>query len=755
MREDCVASLVDEQTETRIREVHEANKKTFQWLFDPSIVSFSSWLRDRSLGASSIYWIQGKPGSGKSTLMKFAMHDQKLWEVLETKQCTVAAYFFHDRGSAIQKTLIGMFQQILGSVLTQVPALTPYVVPVYRRIAEAQKTKTPAWSFDALKSTMLAIMKQREVRLDLLLFLDALDEHDGDDEVLASLLNQLADMADGDCVRLKICLASRSWTVFQRHFGQCPGLAIHNHTHLDIRTYIETRSHFDPRRLGPFDDRINLLRIIDLVANKAHGVFIWVKLVMDLLSKGIRDGTPYRLLEDQISKMPPELEDLYAATLRRVEPQYSEEAYIMLQITLKSLEPIPLETFMTISNLNLNQPHSGWAVEDRVALNENRLESRGGGLLEISMIGPESSKPVVQFIHQTVKEFVQSSQHRLGLVAVPSKLLSEDGNLFLLRSFTRYDGPLSHLQRDIFVYAARATIRSPFNKNESFGNARTNEVVSVVSDVMLSQTDSDLEWFVNQHSGTFFDHLKILVEESDWRNALMLLAIAAGFPALVRKSSEICPGILHVAVAGPFYDIDHETTIRCLVAKGCPINEVYHCRNLRDSMDDTNLFSYHFTALTLAILLKDIDESTRQRIVSVLLELGAEPSIAVKTITPLTDFSRGNFNLIELSVLRSSATVVRLLLERIVCDGIPSGLAWQLHRAALIRGDKDIVQLLFDFGLCNRISSYLIERYPIHDMLMYSSLCIIAPVGRPAYPLHPPLMSIMGNPELSSQRDIN
>ena len=185
-------------------------------------------------------------------------------------------------------------------------------------------------------------------------------------------------MADGDCVQLKICLASRSWTVFQHHFGQCPGLAIHNHTHQDIRTYIETRSRFDPGRLGPFDNRTNLLRVIDLVAIKAQGVFIWVRLVMDFLSKGIRDGTPNTILEDQISKIPPELGDLYAATLRRVEPQYSEEAYIMLQITLKSLEPLPLRDLMVILDHNMSLYHESRGDleiqhEERMASHRNRL----------------------------------------------------------------------------------------------------------------------------------------------------------------------------------------------------------------------------------------------------------------------------------------------------------------------------------------------------------------------------------------------
>lgn len=48
-----------------------AYQETFQWIFEKPTNSlwadFVAWMRDSNAG---LYWITGKPGSGKSTLMK-------------------------------------------------------------------------------------------------------------------------------------------------------------------------------------------------------------------------------------------------------------------------------------------------------------------------------------------------------------------------------------------------------------------------------------------------------------------------------------------------------------------------------------------------------------------------------------------------------------------------------------------------------------------------------------------------------------
>ena len=59
--------------------------------------------------------------------------------------------------------------------------------------------------------------------------------------------------------------------------------------------------------------------ITTIIAERALGVFIWVRLVVDIVAKGVRDGTPYDVLEERVNLMPQELKDLYADTLRRIE----------------------------------------------------------------------------------------------------------------------------------------------------------------------------------------------------------------------------------------------------------------------------------------------------------------------------------------------------------------------------------------------------------------------------------------------------
>ena len=237
-------SLDTSEARKRIGEVNNAQEKIFHWLFDTSIVTFGEWLQNSNMVERPIYWISGKPGSGKSTLMKFAMYDKRTSALLakvSTNKWAIAAFFFRDRGSEVQKSLEGMLQEILHSILNQIPALSACITSFYLKIVKSQKTNSPQWDMQTLREALLGIAQQRRVNVQLCLFIDALDEHSGDNEYLAQLLKDIAKNSDGEVVKLKICIASRSWTVFTQHFGNCPGLAIHDFTAIDIQIYIENR----------------------------------------------------------------------------------------------------------------------------------------------------------------------------------------------------------------------------------------------------------------------------------------------------------------------------------------------------------------------------------------------------------------------------------------------------------------------------------------------------------------------------------
>ena len=384
-KQECLESLNLTETKSRVKNVRKAHEKTFQWVFEPETVSFTSWLQE---GGNPIYWIQGKPGSGKSTLMKFVMQDERLHTYLGCQPWSIVAFFFHDRGSEIQKSLSGMLREILHSILSQNPTVIDYVVPSYLDLVHAQKTRRPDWTFESLREALSAITKQRKCPLRLCIFLDALDEHNGDNDSLARILKDSCENADNETVRLKLCLASRSWTVFQQHFSKCSGLAIHEHTFEDVKVYTRTRLEFGAKQSPSSLTPVQIEVLCQQITQKALGVFIWVRLVIDLLEKGVRDGTLFSVLQDQISKMPRELKDLYTSTIQRLEPEYIEEAYVMFENSLYALEPLSLDTFMQSTTYNINEAKGRNNNKIKIVTEEHpisqlrRLTSRTGGLLE-------------------------------------------------------------------------------------------------------------------------------------------------------------------------------------------------------------------------------------------------------------------------------------------------------------------------------------------------------------------------------------
>ncbi|KAK0511439.1 hypothetical protein JMJ35_006012 [Cladonia borealis] len=751
-QEDCLASLSDTITRARIVEVHDAHEKTFHWLYDPAVVSFPSWLSDTS-SSRPIYWIQGKPGSGKSTLMKFAMRDPRMTELLasdDMEQWSLAAFFFHDRGSEKQKTLNGMLQELLRSILQQIPALSRYVLSSYIELVQAQRTRCPSWDFSSLKSALVSLFEQRHVKIRILLLLDALDEHQGDNDLLASLLKSLVDKSDNKCVRLKMCLASRSWTVFQQHFGNCPGFSIHDHTREDIMTYIRARLEPCGRQETDQLGRDSMTQLVDLVATRASGVFIWVRLVVDMLAKGIQDGTPHRTLEEKVDRIPRELRDLYADTLRRIESEYSSEAFIMLQTALCSFEPLPLKVFMAISNLPVGYPE---LRDEPTSSHKSRLASRSGGLLELiqrDQSVPESEGLVVQFIHQTVKEYVQSAAKTLGLSPIPLEILRENGYNFILRTCAFYhDEWVSCIKKDVFKYARCAAKKC----KEDYGahDSEYSRLVSViVKDVMMSLRSSQsgpisLEWFLAQQKGSFCaDLLSEVRAYGDWEIHLAKLAVAMNFPEHFMhrpNSSSVIglskiPALLNIAVAASHLDTeirdaDHEYMIRVLVGVGCDIDEP-HGRMFKH-INPTQVIDEYRGVSPLAQTLIDEDgsEEVRLNIAKTLLNLGADVDSSIQC-EYADSIGRHSYLLSSLDycVLYESAAFVRLLLQHGAVTTSSFTNTGGLLRIARLRQDAAVIQTLHDFGVGNINGEDTFNDFPsLTDAMMIQSHIMAAPSG--------------------------
>src|SRR5882724_6717351 len=100
--EDFSRRLDFDSRRHRYDDIDEAHHLTFEWIFDNPTVGFTSWLQSDE----EIFWITGLPGSGKSTLMKLIYDHPKTLHYLSlrSRHVTLADFFFHDRGSKMDRS---------------------------------------------------------------------------------------------------------------------------------------------------------------------------------------------------------------------------------------------------------------------------------------------------------------------------------------------------------------------------------------------------------------------------------------------------------------------------------------------------------------------------------------------------------------------------------------------------------------------------------------------------------------------------
>jgi hypothetical protein len=91
--------------------------------------SFVKWLT----GEHSMYWITGKPGSGKSTLMKYLYNDPRTLTYLQKwsgdSPLSVGGYFFWNSGTVMQMSKMGLFQALLYECMKNSTHSIPKVFP--------------------------------------------------------------------------------------------------------------------------------------------------------------------------------------------------------------------------------------------------------------------------------------------------------------------------------------------------------------------------------------------------------------------------------------------------------------------------------------------------------------------------------------------------------------------------------------------------------------------------------------------------
>jgi len=418
----------------RENQIEQAFPETFQWLLhddqtnERHTTTFKDWIESDT--CETPFWITGIPASGKSTLMKFICTDPSVWQCLQSwageLPLLMCRVYFWNPGSMGQKSQEGLMKNLLHQLLDQLQDLCPVIASrryLYFQLAGRDALDPPNWTEEALREAILNCISEIGNTHRLAIFLDGLDEYDGDLESLVAFIHQL----QRGHKSTKLCVSSRPWNIFRDAFRAHPSLKMEQFTKPDIEKYVRTRIADSPafqdlRRI----DASSVDKMESTIIDKANGIFLWVVLVVEQAIKTARDNSDLREIWKLIETLPEGLEELYQAIRGRLNPSLRRKASQMYQLMFWSAEIEPdlhIEglQFWVAMNFDLNYhkhsmpqqyPH-GSALEALPGLLERDLTGATGGMLQVVVFNPGTMS--VQFLHRSVYDWLR--EIRLSIIA--------------------------------------------------------------------------------------------------------------------------------------------------------------------------------------------------------------------------------------------------------------------------------------------------------------------------------------------------
>jgi hypothetical protein len=384
-----------EQMETRLASIATAHSDTCEWVID--CPQFKRW-RDPNLQAEhhGCLWIKGKPGAGKSTIMKNLLRHIEAAEAGDK----AVSFFFNARGATLERTTEGLYRSLLYQMASDVP------LPLTDLRSETiELYSIQGWPLELLKDLCRKALRQLASETKVTIFIDALDEGNVEDDIrdMVTFIEELSTEAFSRRQTLRICLASRHYPTISIVHSELLILdTIDDHDN-DIVTYAEAQLRVRNPALRA--------QLVSAISTRASGIFLWVTLVVKILNKEADRGNQHRL-EAKLQELPTGLHALFEAILEKESDQdhHLLPTLIWVLFTLGSLTLVEMYFAIMISTDQLDSSNIVWDpdVVDQTVL-ANFLLTSSRGLLEFVEPGTQFTRNGfngVQIIHESVREYL-------------------------------------------------------------------------------------------------------------------------------------------------------------------------------------------------------------------------------------------------------------------------------------------------------------------------------------------------------------
>ena len=448
-------SLAFRTMHQRREETRTAFCGTYEWIFKQNHKmshrwsNFVEWLQQ----GDDIYWINGKAGSGKSTLMNFIwnhesyMMNLKLWA--GTYELVTPSFFFH-YGSEEQSSISGLIRALLFQILEACPNLMKFVSPFM-----PHQVAVP-WSRKVLTEALMSVINQQHQAIRLCILIDGLDEFQGDVDEQESLTNLVREVSSRDSA--KLCVSSRPEAHLIYNFNNFSKMRLQDLTFADMELYTQQEFKKYPLMTRYAHKQPSQYRqILQDLPRKADGIFLWLYLAIQDLKAGIMKLDSLETLQKRLTRMDSSLDGLFSQLLSAVDPEHLSELALHLQLVLynhfdnfidlafgaheelrRNLRKIWVWPSSDVSESTINE------LSQQLQDLEMRIQAQSAGLLDIykeqcftdnmskckCVIYSENlstfssitqlirhfSEARIKPIHRSVKEFVERSPEAQNLI---------------------------------------------------------------------------------------------------------------------------------------------------------------------------------------------------------------------------------------------------------------------------------------------------------------------------------------------------
>lgn len=367
------------------------------------------------------------------------IHEEFYKNTLQGRE-VVLDYFFHGRGTTLQKTRVGMFRTLLHQLYDKVHSIRPQIQKIFKEKERFGNAGTGwEWHFKECERLFSEAIVCAARSKSITLFVDALDEAGSDGSDLASYFHELnAKLKAGNC-NARICISCRNYPVIAPNISL--KVYVETENTRDINTYIKRKFKSEIRSHGmEMSAQEEFERLQVAVMNRSQNIFQWACLVVPLVIKLRRDGQSLAHIMETLDKVPQGLDEVYRHILTEViEVQYRPKTLLLMQWVCLAKSPLTIEgmwfamasddSYVDELRKSCKNSKNDIGSDDGMAA---LITSMSGGLVEAIVHGPDQthSNSTVQFIHQSVNDFLLSGGLGL-LVQLPSPTAWAENKLSL------------------------------------------------------------------------------------------------------------------------------------------------------------------------------------------------------------------------------------------------------------------------------------------------------------------------------------